>query len=41
MPALVLPQLLLAVLIVPRGSMSEFLSALSDVLPATLRRRTA
>lgn len=33
MPALILPQALLSGLVVPRGQMSGFLSALSDVLP--------
>jgi ABC-2 type transport system permease protein len=33
MPAIVLPQVLLSGLIVPRGSMSGFLPGLSDVLP--------
>jgi ABC-2 type transport system permease protein len=35
MPAVVLPQLLLCGLIVPRDSMASFLQAIADVLPLT------
>ena len=39
MPALVIPQILLCGLFVPRDQLPDVLEAISDVLPLSLRRR--